>query len=217
MGYIFVSYSKRDSVYAAKLVDALRQEGFNVWIDMDLKKGTQWDRRLEKQLKTCDLCILIVSRNSYSSSWVRKELLFVQELGKPVFPILLEKTEPWLAILDTQYIELSRRELPPQSFYRQLAKKTTRNKQRGTKRASTPAKSVPSATSKIQDKIPEVMETAKGFIADASRFAQDSAKTALEKTSDVVDAVSSSPVVKSMFSKNKRKARRKTKKSTKKR
>ena len=213
MGYIFVSYSKRDAVYAAKLVDALRREGFNVWIDMDLQKGTQWDRRLEKQLKTCDLCVLIVSRNSYRSSWVRKELLFVQELGKPIFPILLEKTEPWLAILDTQYIKLSRRELPPQSFYRQLAKKTTRIKQRGTKRANTPTKSVPIATFKI----PEVVKTAKGFIANASRFAQEGAKNALEKTNDAVDAVSNNPVMKSIFSKDKRKTQRKIKKSVKKR
>jgi len=43
MGHIFISYSKKDIVYAEKLINALRREGFNPWVDMEnLGAGTQW-------------------------------------------------------------------------------------------------------------------------------------------------------------------------------
>lgn len=42
MGHIFISYSKKDIVYAEKLVNALRREGFNPWVDIEnLGAGTQ--------------------------------------------------------------------------------------------------------------------------------------------------------------------------------
>ena len=33
MGHIFISYSKKDIVYAEQLINALRREGFNPWLD----------------------------------------------------------------------------------------------------------------------------------------------------------------------------------------
>jgi hypothetical protein len=45
MGHIFISYSEKNIVYAEKLINALRREGFNPWVDMEnLGAGTQWLR-----------------------------------------------------------------------------------------------------------------------------------------------------------------------------
>ncbi|MEO1287448.1 MAG: toll/interleukin-1 receptor domain-containing protein [Chloroflexota bacterium] len=33
MSHVFISYSTKDSDYAYKLADKLREEGFDVWID----------------------------------------------------------------------------------------------------------------------------------------------------------------------------------------
>ena len=180
MGHLFVSYSRKDAIYAVKLVDALRREGFNVWIDMDLRQGTQWDRRIENQLKECDAYILIVTPNSHNSSWVRKELLFVQAVNKPVFPFVLEKTEPWLAILDMQHTPALPGGLPPRDFYDQLAKITTRNKRKerqGADKNEEPVLPIDSTRTGEQ-----FAETTRRFMARVSRLAQDGAKSALEKT-----------------------------------
>ena len=76
MGHIFISYSKKDIVYAEKLMNRLRREGFNPWVDMDgLGAGTYWQDRLQKQIQTCDAYILVMSHNARHSKWVPDELV----------------------------------------------------------------------------------------------------------------------------------------------
>lgn len=40
MSHIFISYSHKDSEYAHKLADALKEAGFEVWIDGRSDYGT---------------------------------------------------------------------------------------------------------------------------------------------------------------------------------
>jgi len=129
MGHIFISYSKKDVLYAEKLVNALRREGFNPWVDMDeLGAGTHWQTRLYKQIVNCDAYILIMSRNASASRWVPDELVTAKSKGKPIFPLLLDDTELFLAIQTIQCENVRGGKLPPERFYEQLAKVTKRQK-----------------------------------------------------------------------------------------
>jgi len=129
MGHIFISYSKKDVLYADKLVNALRREGFNPWVDIDeLGAGTHWQNRLHKQILTCDAYILIMSRNAKASKWVPDELVTAKSKDKPIFPVLLDDTELFLAIQTIQCEDVRGGKLPSENFYKQLAKVTTRQK-----------------------------------------------------------------------------------------
>ena len=69
MGHIFISYSRKDVVYAEKLINTLRREGFIPWVDMEgLGAGTYWQTRLQKQIKTCDASILVMSHTACNSN-----------------------------------------------------------------------------------------------------------------------------------------------------
>jgi len=129
MGHVFISYSKKDIVRAEELIDALKREGFNPWVDVEgLGAGTHWRTRLHEQIKSCDAYLLIVSRNSKSSKWVQEELDVAQELNKPVFPLRLDKTKPFFGIKTIQYEDIRGGKLPSESFYQRLAVVTLRQK-----------------------------------------------------------------------------------------
>jgi len=134
MGHIFISYSKKDVLYAEKLVNALRREGFNPWVDMEeLGAGTHWQVRLHKQIQSCDAYILIMSRNAKASNWVPDELVAAKSSGKPIFPLLLDDVELFLAIQTVQCEDVRGGKLPSEKFYQQLAKVTKRQKKAGQK------------------------------------------------------------------------------------
>ncbi len=129
MGHIFISYSKKDVLYAEKLVNALRREGFNPWVDMEeLGAGTHWQVRLHKQILNCDAYILIMSRNAKNSKWVPDELVAAKSSGKPIFPLLLDDVELFLAIQTIQCEDVRGGKLPSERFYEQLAKVSKRQK-----------------------------------------------------------------------------------------
>ena len=74
MGHIYISYSTEDIVYTEKLVNTLRREGFNPWVDIDkLESGILGRDRAQQQVITCDAFILIMSKNSKVSQWVSDE------------------------------------------------------------------------------------------------------------------------------------------------
>lgn len=88
---LFISYSRRDAAFAARLVLDLQRYGFGVWIDThDITPGTIWEDELSKALNDTDIMLLILSDHSVKSPEVRAE--WAQFLGsrKPVIPLLLE-------------------------------------------------------------------------------------------------------------------------------
>ena len=120
MGHIFISYSHKDSEYAHALADRLQSLGFSVWIDARLDYGSQWPQAIQKYLDSCDAFILIMSPRSFASDWVQSELQRAKRKRKPVFPLLLEGDETWLAVESTQYYDVRSRKLPDDEFYSDL-------------------------------------------------------------------------------------------------
>ena len=124
MAHVFVSYSHKDSSYAHKLAQALEQRGFSVWIDDRIDYGTQWPEVIEEHLDMCSAFIVIMTTYSKSSDWVQNELTRAKRKGKPIFPVLLEGEEPWLAVEATQYVDVRGGDLPPSHFYQVLEQAT---------------------------------------------------------------------------------------------
>lgn len=103
---VFVSYSKKDSEFAYKLVDDLIDAGFSVWIDRSIGGGDDWRATIEKNLKAAKKVIIVVSPNSMASEWVHHEGSLAYGWGKKLCPILIapfEQLPPWLE--EYQYID----------------------------------------------------------------------------------------------------------------
>ncbi|HEY5729449.1 MAG TPA: toll/interleukin-1 receptor domain-containing protein [Anaerolineales bacterium] len=215
MGHIFISYSKKDLVYAEKLISALKREGFNPWVDVEgLGAGTHWQNRLLEQIKTCDAYILIMSRNAKKSKWVPDELVTAKGMGKPIFPLLLEDTELFLALQTIQYEDVRGGKLPAESFYQRLAAVTERRKkaQRKDKPVSLTEQArkqkVDAAAEKASYYLSKLSSNVKDVIAVASKVSSETYKSVAG--SDMVKKISST--VKKTGSPKKKKTSRKKKK-----
>ncbi|HSG44056.1 MAG TPA: toll/interleukin-1 receptor domain-containing protein [Anaerolineales bacterium] len=195
MGHIFISYSTKDIETAGELIDALKREGFDPWVDVEgLGPGTHWRARLETQIETCDAYILIVSKNSKKSKWVKEELSLAQDLNKPVFPLRIDNTKPFFGIRTIQYEDIRKGQLPSEEFYQRLADVTKRKKivrRRKTIRTEKAKKQVVEGASQLLTHYSrEFSSKSKDLIAKASKSIAKTTKKV--KNSDTMKKVSSS-------------------------
>lgn len=201
MPHIFVSYSRKDVVYVEKLVNALRHEGFNPWIDVDeLRAGTRWQERLHKQIKTCDAYVLILSRNSRVSRWVEDELTLAKNLNKPIFPLLLQDTELYLGIQTVQYEDVRGGTLPSEVFYERLA--TVSPRRRTARRKSSAIRLMDLSR---QQKVNQAAEKASYLLSKFTSGVKDVIAVAAKVSSDTYKSLANSTAVKKASSGVKRK------------
>jgi TIR domain len=212
MGHIFISYSKRDIVYAEKLINALRREGFNPWLDMEgLGAGTHWQTRLQKEIYTCDAYILIMSRNAFNSKWVPDELVTAKTKNKPIFPLLLDDTEMFLAIQTIQFEDVRGGKLPSETFYRRLATVTPRHK-----KASVRVDSIRLTEQARKKKVDDAAEKASFYLSKFSSNVKDAIAVVSRVSSDTYKSVAKSDLVKKISSNTKPKSKPKPVKAVKK-
>ena len=86
---LFISYSRQDIETIKSLTAALKQKGWSVWFDQNLKVGTSFDRVIEQALTDAHAVIVAWSKYSVDSDWVRAEAAFALERGK-LLPIRLD-------------------------------------------------------------------------------------------------------------------------------
>jgi TIR domain-containing protein len=203
MGHIFISYSKKDIIYAEKLINALRREGFNPWLDMDgLGAGTYWPDRLHKAIKTCDAYILIMSRNAKNSNWVPEELVVAKTKGKPIFPLRLDDAELFLALQTVQAEDVRGGKLPSETFYQRLAAVTTRRR-----KASQKVDSVHLTDQVRQQKADAAAEKASYYFSKITSNVKDAIAVASKVSSNTYKSVANSSVVKKISSRVKAKTK----------
>jgi hypothetical protein len=95
MGYIFVSYSRKDMGIVDQLVDVLKSSGYVVQIDRDSKTipgGALWERKIVAAIEGASVFFLILSPQSVKSEQVRKELHIACKRGIAIFPLEIQKT-----------------------------------------------------------------------------------------------------------------------------
>ena len=93
---IFVSYSQKDSKFVHTLTDALRRNGFSAFDPLrDVKPGDSIPLRISKEISKADVVLLVLSKASTRSKWVKIEWSYAISLreshsGKRIIPILLD-------------------------------------------------------------------------------------------------------------------------------
>ncbi len=101
---IFISYSRADSEFAAKLAMQLVKHKANVWIDQwELHVGDSLINKIQEAIQGASGLLVILSKASAESEWCKKELStgLIRELEEKrvvVLPVLMEdcKIPPFL-------------------------------------------------------------------------------------------------------------------------
>jgi hypothetical protein len=73
MAEIFISYARADRERAEKLAQALGQHGFSVWWDREIPPGRTFDEVIEEALSDARCVVVLWSRDSVKSEWVKTE------------------------------------------------------------------------------------------------------------------------------------------------
>lgn len=92
MADIFISYASQDRDRARKLASALEARGWSVWWDRNIIPGQTFDKTIEHELDTAKSVVVLWSKDSISSEWVRNEAARAVERGVLV-PALIDSVK----------------------------------------------------------------------------------------------------------------------------
>ena len=107
MAKLFLSYSRKDTPKAHRLVQWLEREGHDVWRDEDdIGGGASFSAEIERALRDSDAVLVLWSADSVQSAWVRDEAAYGRDAGK-LIPLSLDGTEPPLGFRQFQSVSLS--------------------------------------------------------------------------------------------------------------
>jgi TolB-like protein len=73
MADIFVSYARSTAAQAQAVADALRTEGYGVWIDEDLPAHRVYSEVIEERLRSAGAVVVVWSAEAAKSEWVQSE------------------------------------------------------------------------------------------------------------------------------------------------
>lgn len=105
MADLFISYASEDRARVAPVVGALEEAGWKVWWDRDLIAGPDFSDSIQNALDTA-LCVVVVwSRHSVESNWVRDEAQEGMQRHSLV-PCRIDDVRPPLGFRSLQTISL---------------------------------------------------------------------------------------------------------------
>lgn len=73
MSDVFISYAGEDRGRAARLADALGKLGWSVWWDRRIIAGQTFDQAIERELESAKCVVVLWSKHSIGSEWVKNE------------------------------------------------------------------------------------------------------------------------------------------------
>lgn len=109
---IFLSYSHEDRPVAEQIADALSKRGTKVWFDeYEVTVGTSLAISIDRALAASDYVVVLLSRHSVQSRWVRQELeaTYGREIDAravTVVPVLLEDCDVPPVLASKQFVDL---------------------------------------------------------------------------------------------------------------
>jgi hypothetical protein len=106
MARIFLSYSQEDRELAERIARLLEAAGFEVWWDRRIPAGKSYRNVLEEELRAADLTVVLWSRNSVGSDWVKEEAEQGRNAGK-LMPVLIEQVQPPVGFRTIQAADLA--------------------------------------------------------------------------------------------------------------
>jgi len=95
MSHIFISYSRSDTAFAGKIVQALAENRLDTWIDWkSIPKGEDWEKEIYRGIEEADAFLFLISPDSVASVMCNKEIAHAVENGKRILPIVIRDADP---------------------------------------------------------------------------------------------------------------------------
>jgi hypothetical protein len=89
---IFLSYNREDQARAKLFAEAFEAQGLKVWWDVGLRTGEAYDEVTETALRTAKAMVVLWSKKSVQSRWVRAEATLADR-NKTLVPCMIEPVE----------------------------------------------------------------------------------------------------------------------------
>jgi len=122
---IFISYAGEDLARVRPLADALSGHGWSVWWDRQIRAGRTFDEVIAEALASARCVVVVWSRHSVASSWVREEADEGRKRGVLV-PVLIDEVSPPLGFGRIQAARMIEWDGAPESeAFRKLAADVT--------------------------------------------------------------------------------------------
>lgn len=103
---VFLSYSREDQPTARRYAEALQREGLDVWWDQALSVGEAFDQVTEKALEDARTVVVLWSKHSVDSRWVRAEATQAQASNR-LAPVMIESCKRPIMFELTQTADLA--------------------------------------------------------------------------------------------------------------
>ncbi|MER2514227.1 MAG: toll/interleukin-1 receptor domain-containing protein [Nitrosomonas ureae] len=81
MSDVFISYAKEDREHAKTLASSLEAHAWSVWWDRKIVPGQSFDQMIEKELENARSVVVLWSKDSIASEWVKNEAASAAERG----------------------------------------------------------------------------------------------------------------------------------------
>jgi hypothetical protein len=75
MADIFLSYTSSGRPQAERLKAWFEEAGWSVWIDRDISLGEDWAQRVQKELESARLVVVLWAVEARRSEWVQREAI----------------------------------------------------------------------------------------------------------------------------------------------
>lgn len=105
MAEVFISYSQADRPRVAAIATALEAKGHDVFWDPEIPPGESWESVIQRELEGARCVIVVWSRASLDSDWVREEADYGKR-KRLLVPILIDDVEPPLGFSRIQAADL---------------------------------------------------------------------------------------------------------------
>ena len=107
MADVFISYARDDRDWVQALAAQIEDQGLTVWWDIHNRPGQSFDTQIERELNAAKSVIVVWSKDSVGSRWVRAEAGDAMERGILV-PLLKDPIVPPLAFRQIHCANLSK-------------------------------------------------------------------------------------------------------------
>lgn len=106
MSDVFISYSHENRETARRFAQALQSEGLSVWWDDAVRSGEAFDEKIEQALRGAKAVVVLWSKPSVASRWVRAEATLADR-NKTLVPAMIEPCERPIIFELTHTVDLS--------------------------------------------------------------------------------------------------------------
>jgi TIR domain len=89
--------------------------GIPAWCDHEIATGERWEQVIQEQILGCDAMLVVMTPGADKSLWVKREIIFAENNGKGVLPLLLAG-QPFFRLAEVHYENVTGKRMPSAAF-----------------------------------------------------------------------------------------------------